>query len=282
MVLGCAFLTLNDTASKWETQLYPVGEVIFARSLLSLAVIVAAAALSARGWRALRVNSLGAQVMLAFFSVSATLQFMAGLRFLPLAESTALNLAAPLIVVAIAPYALRERISLSLWLTALCAFAGVLIIVEPGTAAFRWVALLPLGSAFASALRDLTTRRLHVSESSTSMLLVSTCFLALVAPAIPSGAWRWPAADDIAILTLAGAAVAAANYCLIRALQLADASYIAPLRYSTMLWAIPFGAIVWGDWPTANVLLGSVLLVGSGIYLFTLGSRPASHVERVR
>jgi drug/metabolite transporter (DMT)-like permease len=107
------------------------------------------------------------------------------------------------------------------------------------------------------------------------MLLVSTGLLVLVSPAIPSDPWLWPKPDDLAFLALAGASLACANYCLIRALQLADASFIAPFRYSTMLWAIPFGVLVWGDWPKANVLFGSVLLIGSGIYLFTLASRHA-------
>jgi drug/metabolite transporter (DMT)-like permease len=213
--------------------------------------------------------------MLALFSVSSTALFVAGLQVLPLADSTALNLASPLLVVAMAPYTLGERIGLRLWLTVLCAFAGVLVIVQPGTDAFRWAALLPLSSAFSSALRDLTTRRLQVSESSTSMLVVSSALLTLLSPALPSGSWAWPGAGDMAILALSGAALAGANYCLIRALQLADASFIAPLRYSTMLWAIPFGIIVWSDWPKANLLLGSLLLIGSGIYLFRTGGRSA-------
>jgi S-adenosylmethionine uptake transporter len=275
MVLGCALLTLNDTASKWETQLYPIGEVIFARSLLSFGFILAVACASPQGRRSLRVNNLRAQLMLALFSVSATALFVAGLHLLPLADSTALNLAGPLLVVAMAPYALGEQIGLKLWVAVLGAFAGVVIIVEPGTDAFRWAALLPLSSAFSSALRDLMTRRLHVSESSTSMLLVSSCLLTLVSPAIPSEPWQWLKADDVAVLAVAGAALACANYCLIRALQLADASFIAPLRYSTMLWAIPFGVIAWGEWPRANVLIGSLLLIGSGIFLFKAGSPPA-------
>jgi drug/metabolite transporter (DMT)-like permease len=276
MILGCAFLTLNDTASKWETQTYPVGEVIFARSLLSFGFLLAIACATSRGRRALRVHSLRAQLMLALFSVSATALFVEGLQFLPLAESTALNLAGPLLVVAMAPHALGERVGPKLWLAALCGFAGVSLIVQPGAAVFHWAALLPLASAFSSALRDLATRRLHISESSTSMLLVSTLLLIVISPAIPSEAWHWVEPGDIAMLALAGAALAAANYCLIRALQLADASFIAPLRYSTLLWAIPLGAIVWHEWPGANVLLGSTLLIASGTYLFRLANRPTA------
>ena len=266
MIAGAAFLTLNDGVMKWMTASYPIGEVIFIRSLFVL-IPVALLAWRAGGLGGLRVHNIRGQAVRTVLTLASMGFFVTGLRHLPLAEAIALTFVSPLFVTALAPPLLGERVGWRRWLAVLVGFAGVLIMIRPGGEALRWVVLLPLGAALTFGLANIVTRRLSATESSVSILAVSMFSVTLVSLATAPFGWREPAIGDVAFLALAGIFLGCAHFLMIEAFRLAEAAVAAPFHYSALIWALILDLTVWVNRPDPWVVGGAVIVIASGLYI---------------
>ena len=152
-------------------------------------------------------------------------------------------------------------------------FLGVLVIIRPASEAVRLVALFPLGGAVAGALRDIATRRMRDRETSLGTLTVTTLMMLLATSATAPFGWQPFGAADLGLFALAGLMFGGALYLLIVTYRLAEAGLVAPFRYSSMIWAVLLGFLIWGDLPDRWVLAGTFLLVASGLYVFYRESR---------
>ena len=266
MTAGCALLTVNDSIMKSLTAGYPTGETIFIRGLF-VAIPIALLVVRAGGLHTLRVTNFRGQLLRAALLAGSMFLFVTSLRFLPLADAVALTFAGPLILTAVAPWALGERVGWRRRCAVAVGFAGVLIMLAPGGEGLRWAAFLPLGTAFFEAARDIVTRRLVATESSLSLTACSLGFVTLCALATAGHGWRPMSVPDIGLLAIAGCCVSVAFVLMTEAFRLAEASLVAPFRYSSVLWAMLIGTIAFGDWPSPAMLAGACLVVGSGLYI---------------
>ncbi len=266
MTAGCALLTVNDSIMKSLTDGYPTGETIFVRGLF-VALPIALLVYRGGGLHTLRVTNLKGQLLRAALLVGSMFLFVTSLRFLPLADAIALTFAGPLILTAVAPWTLGEHVGWRRRCAVAVGFAGVLIMLVPGRDGWRWAALLPLGTAFFEAARDIVTRRLVATESSLSLTACSLGLVALCALATAGHGWRPMSAGDIGLLALAGCCVGVAFVLMTEAFRHAEATLVAPFRYSSVLWAMIVGLIAFGDRPSPTMLVGAGLVVGSGLYV---------------
>ena len=266
MTVGCVVITINDSVMKSLVGSYPPGEVIFVRGLFVL-IPVALIAYRSGGVHALRVTNLRGQLLRGVCFVCSMFLFITSLRFLPLADAIALTFAGPLILTAAAPWALGEQVGWRRRCAVAVGFAGVLIMLAPGQGGVRWAALLPLATACFEAVRDVVTRRLVVTESSISMTACSTVVVTLCALATFGYGWKPIDAGDAAMLAVAGCSMGAGLFLMTEAFRYAEATLVAPFRYSSVLWAMIIGAIAFGDRPEPAMLAGAGLVVGSGLYI---------------
>jgi drug/metabolite transporter (DMT)-like permease len=266
MIAGAVFLTLNDGVMKWMTASYPIGEVIFIRSLFAL-IPVALLAWRAGGLAALRVHNIWGQSVRTVLSIASMGFFITGLRLLPLAEAISLTFASPLFVTILAPPILGETVGWRRWLAVLVGFVGVLIMIRPDGEAMRWVVLLPLGAALTFGLANIITRRISVTESSVSILGVSMISVTVVSLATAPFGWRAPAMGDVAFLALAGILLGCAHFLMIEAFRLAEAAVAAPFHYSAVIWAMILDLVIWSNQPDPWVLGGAVIVIASGLYI---------------
>ena len=266
MTAGCVLITVNDAAMKLVSGVYPPGESIFVRGLFTC-IPIAALMYRAGGLHTLRVTNVRGQLLRALTLAASMFLFITGLRYLPLADAVALTFAGPLMLTAVAPWALGEQVGWRRRSAVAVGFAGVLIMLAPGQDGLRWAALLPLGAAFFEATRDIVTRRLVVTESSISMTAWSTGLVTLCALATAGYGWQPMRAADAGLLALAGCCMGAALFLMTEAFRHAEATLVAPFRYSSVLWAMVIGLIVFGDWPSPTMLAGAGLVVGSGLYI---------------
>ena len=265
--VGCALITVNDSIMKSLTGSYPIGESIFVRGLF---VFIPMALLAYRGGglHTLRVTNFVGQSLRGVVLAVSTFLLITSLRFLPLADAIALTFAGPLILTALAPWALGEQVGWRRRCAVAVGFAGVLIMLAPGEGGLRWAALLPLGTALCEAIRDILTRRLIVTETSISMTTWSTGFVTLCALVTAGdGGWEPMSARDAGLLAAAGCCVGAALFLITEAIRFAEVTLVAPFRYSSVLWAMIIGAVVFGEWPGPSMLAGAGLVVGSGLYI---------------
>jgi len=272
MIAGAALLSANDAASKYLTQSYPIGQVICLRHAATLLVIVPYIAWVS-GWRAARVVQWPGQVFRGLLFLGSAVFMVASLSVLPLSTVVAIVFASPIFVALLSLPLLNERVSAKRWLAVLIGFAGVLVIVRPGSAGFAWVLLLPVVCAFVNGLRDVVTRRLSRSETTISILLCSTVIVML--GGLASAPFGWIAVDANSALwfVVAGVCNAGAHFLLIEALRLGEAAAVAPFRYTTLLWATLFGFMLWHEVPSAWVAIGGLLIVVGGWYSVISESR---------
>lgn len=269
MLAGTAFLMVSDALSKHLAQSHAIGQVICLRQLASMLFIVPFA-WKVAGLAALRPRNIGLQILRGLVFVGSSGFIVWSLSVLPLATVTAITFAGPIFIALMSVPLLGERVSARLWCAILLGFAGVLVIIRPGTAAFDWTLLLPLGAALAAALRDTLARLLSRTDTSVSILFWSS--LILLAVTALSAPFGWSTVDGTAavLFLAAGAVNFAAHFLMIEAFRLARAALVAPFKYSALLWSALIGYLIWGDVPGGSLWLGAAILVASGLWIMRM------------
>lgn len=242
----------------------PVLWVSFIRYALHFACM-SAVLLPRRGRGLLATASLRAQVVRGLLMVATTLLFFSVLGIAPLAEATAMNFTAPLVVMALAPWLLRERHRLHRWLGVVVGFIGTLIVVRPGGALSATAVALGLATAICFAFFQIATRRVARDDALTSNYyggLVGTAALAVALPFAPplpeltTGQWL--------LLASTGATGFLGHWLQIAAYRAAPATLLAPFTYTQIVSAAALGWAVFGQWPDATTGLGIAVICGAG------------------
>lgn len=266
MVLGMAFLIGSDATSKLLVERHPIGQLICLRQLASLLFLVPYV-WYVGGLASLRPVNASGQVLRGLIFLASSLLIVLSLSLLPLPTVTAITFTGPIMIALMSAPMLRERVSGALWLATLFGFIGVLIILQPGTDAFSWALLAPVGAAFASSIRDMMARILARTDTSISILFWSS--LVLAAGSAFSAPFGWTAVDMTSglLVLLAGAVNFCAHFLLIESYRLARAAVVAPFKYTSLLWSALLGYLIWGDFPSGWIWIGSAVLVVSGLWI---------------
>ena len=266
MAIGIALITANDAATKYLVLTHPVGQVICLRQAATLLVFIPYLTLAGR-WGALRINSWRGQIERGLLFIAGSIFIVWGLGELPLATAVTMLFLSPILMVVLSGPLLGEQISVQRWIAVLGGFIGVLIVMRPGGEAFQWALLLPLIGAFINALRDVLTRKLSRTETSLAILFCSNIILmtggALTAP------FGWVAVNATAAFWFIAAGIfnGMAHFFIIEALRTGEASIVAPIRYTALLWAALLGFLVWGDVPGVWLWVGAAVIIGSSLYM---------------
>jgi drug/metabolite transporter (DMT)-like permease len=211
-----------------------------------------------------------------------TIGFITAIALTPLSSASAILQATPLVVTLGAALFLGEQVGWRRWSAILAGFAGVLLIIRPGLAAFEPLSLFAVLGVIGLALRDIATRT--VPRSISSMQLSTYAFATLVPAGFGMLAFT---GQSLRMLTpLEGLLMAAAlgfgvlaYYAIVAAMRMGDVAVITPFRYSRLVFALIFGVLFFGERPDAATLAGSALIVASGIYTFWREAR-LRHVQR--
>lgn len=282
MVLSVGLLTLNDATVKWLAQTLPPGEVMALRGMI--VVTLACSWVLARGRPAvLRVHVWRLQLARGAMMAASSYLYVTGLPLMPFADTVAVSYAGPIIATVLAAVLLREPVGWRRWSAVAVGFAGVVLMVRPSPGMLRLVAFFPLSAAVFGAARDVVTRRMGTGgESTVAILVVSTgvvTFAGLLS--LPWG-WVMPRGAQWLLLGCTGVLVALAHSLMIESLRLGEVGLVGPFKYSSLVWAILLGLLVWGDLPDVWTCSGAVLVVGSGLYIFRRELRLARARARVR
>lgn len=269
MITGSAIITLNDTAMKWlTTDGVPVGQVMFIRGAVAILLVY----LTMRrlfGRESLRVNSWKAQLARGFLFWLAAFIYNHALHHLPLATAISLSFVAPLFVTALAVPLLGERVGWRRWTAVLVGFAGMLIMMRPGGDIVLAFAMLPILAAFVGAVRDILTRKMSATETSASILMVTTVMVTLTSvPTAFAGDWIMPEPTHLAIMVAAACCMVLAHYLVIESLRLAEAGLVVPFKYTQLIWGAVIGFAIWGYVPDIWQWAGAAVVIGSGLFIF--------------
>jgi drug/metabolite transporter (DMT)-like permease len=279
MVLATVLFSVASAMTKWLVGLYPVGEVVFTRSLASF-VVCAAIMLPMTGFRVYATrrprDHLGRGVSQA---ISQTL-FALAFTLMPLAGAVSINFSAPLFAALVSILWLKERANLARWTALLIGFAGVLIVARPGASSFSLGALFALGNAVLYGSVTVAVRGMSKTESANTLMIWQLTTIAFLHSFLLLFGWRSPEPIDALMMFGSGFLNAIGQYFWTQSLHMAPATAVAPFYYLNLVWALGLGFLVWGDVPTASLLLGSAIVVASGFFLFWREARLQRSVAR--
>jgi len=266
MLLGTLLFSLNDVLGKWLVGTYSPAQILFIRSI---AVILILAPLMAREGlgTAVRLERPGLQVTRAVFSTVDVFCFYTAVIYLPLAEVMAFYLAAPIFVAAMSPFLLGERVGWRRWSAILAGFIGVLIALGPSAAGLNGAAGVALLGSLAFSLMLVATRSLGATGDKVLVFWQTVGALAAGLVMAPFN-WTPPSAPDYLLIALLGVVSMSGHLCVTRSLKLAPAATVVPYQYTLILWAIIFGYLVFGDVPTSAMLVGTVIIIAAGLFIF--------------
>ncbi|MCD1645688.1 DMT family transporter [Aurantimonas coralicida] len=266
MCVGVACLSMNDAFAKLLASDYSPLQILFLRNLIALpfAVLIA---LRMGGRGALHSRRPLAHLLRGVIWICAAFLFFSSLRYLGLAEATALVFVAPLFITAISALFFREPVGWRRWMAVLVGFSGVLIAVRPGAATFQPASLLPIATALFYALLMVSARWVDQRESVWTLMLYLTGAGTLLCAVLVPFVWAPVQAADLWLFAAVALFGTAGMTLITQAFRLAPAVVVAPLDYTALVWATVAGWLLWNELPDLPIFVGATIIVASGAFI---------------
>jgi len=269
IILMCASVvcfTISSTLVKGLGNGYPVSQIVFFRCLIAFLPIFIAIH-RAGGWHVIRTKRPGAHLFRVVVGGFALFIGFYALTLMPLADYFAFTYAAPLFATMLSIPILREHVGIRRWSAVIVGFIGVLIMLQPGVKTFAFAEMVAIAAAFTYALAIIAVRNLARTEHSASTVFYFTLAGLILASAVLPFEWRTPTLKEWALLLGIGLMSGIGQIVMTDAYRLAPPSVIAPFDYTSMVWALAFGYLLFGDFPAPIVLVGAAVVIASGVYI---------------
>ena len=258
--------SVQDALMKWLSADYGFWQIIFFARLLAAPLAVAMAWRSG-GLAQLITRRPLAQLTRAGLIVADMFMFTAAISMLPLADAITIGFAAPLFMTALSVPLLKERVGPRRWAAVIAGFIGVVVVLQPDGAGLGPASMLALGSAVAFALIIIMTRTLTVTESVPCLMFWNSGVVAIVTGLAMLTEWKTPSGAAIWMFALSAVIGAVAQALITEAFRLGEVSLLAPIQYTTLLWASLLGLAIFGDRPTPTLLAGAAIIIASALYI---------------
>jgi len=272
MVVATVLFAAASAASKWLVGVYPVGEVLFLRSLSSL-VACAAVMLPVTGLSVFATRRPRDHLARGLSQSISQLCLIVAFSLMPLAGAVAINFSSPLFAALVSIIWLREPAGYVRGSALLIGFLGVLIVTNPGANSLTLGALFALINAIMYGTVTVAVRGMTKTESANTLVIWQLGVLAFFHSFLLFFGWRWPTPLDAVMLFGTGFTNAVGQWFWTRALHLAPAAAVTPFYYLMLVWALAIGFVVWGDVPSISLLIGSAIVVATGLFLFLREAR---------
>ena len=274
MCTACALFPIMNGIVKLLAASYEPQQIVWFR-IVSHLVLVAAVFMPRMGLGLLRTRRIGTQFVSSVMMLLSTLFFFSAVKSIPVAEAISVTFVAPLAVVLLAWPLLGERITFFRLAAVVVGFAGVLIVIRPGSAVFQWASLLLLGSAICYAVYQILIRRLAGVDAPATSIFYSVLLGAIIMSIWLPFLWKMPTAwTDWALLCSLGVFGALGHYCVAKAMTYASANFVAPFNYTQMIGSVIVGYLMFAEVPDFYTWLGTAVVVGAGLMVGWQGRRP--------
>ena len=267
LVAAVSLFGVVDGISKMLAETQSLGQIMVARYALAVPVLLATS--PPASWsRLFQTTRPGLQILRAIAPLIIGGAMVLAVRYLPLADATAILFAGPFLVVALSASMLGERVRAASWIGVIVGFAAVLIVARPGFGELSQYTVFPLIAAVFYALFQLMTRRLGAAGEDPNTTLAWTLATGLVV-AVPFAILTWAPASPTALLLMValGLVFGASQALMARAFIHAPANVLTPFTYTQIIAATIFGVAVFGAVPDPWTLLGIAMIIGAGVYV---------------
>jgi drug/metabolite transporter (DMT)-like permease len=272
MVIATALFAAASAGSKWLVGVYPVGEVLFLRSFSSL-LACAVVMLPVTGLSVYATRRPLDHLARGFSQSISQLSLLVAFSLMPLAGAVAINFSSPLFAALVSILWLKEPAGYVRGAALIIGFIGVLIVTDPGANSLTLGALFALVNAVMYGTVTIAVRGMTKTESANTLVIWQLTVLAFFHSFLLFFGWQWPTPLDAAMLFGTGFTNAVGQWFWTKALHLAPAAAVTPFYYLMLVWSLVLGYFIWGDVPTFSLLLGSAIVVATGLFLFLREAR---------
>ena len=198
----------------------------------------------------------------------ANILFFYSISIISLAKALTLAFIAPLIVTALSPIFLKEKVGFRRWTAVIVGFIGSLIVIRPGIIEFNFASVAALCTGVLYGFYLIVTRKLSTSDSPLLTLLLTGLVGAVIMSLFAPTFWVWPTINQWSMMAAIGFFASLGHLFLILSLKFADASKLAPFSYFEIITNIIIGYYFFGDFPDVGTFIGLLIIVLSGVYIF--------------
>ncbi|MDF1630374.1 MAG: DMT family transporter [Alcanivoracaceae bacterium] len=239
--------------------------LVFFRNLLGLLILLPLL-ISRGGLGQLKTERIGLHLLRAITGVGAMFLFFYAITHATLAEAVLVKMTAPFFLPLIGLIWLGDKVRAQTWWAIFLGFLGVVVILRPGFGDFNPVLLVALASAALMGVAKVSIRRMADSEPPRRIVFWFAMFSSLIS-AVPMF-WQkvWPDQTQFAWLLAIGLVATVAQFCMTHAYQLASPGRIGVYNYSSVIWAVTLGWLFWGETLYLGFVIGTILIVGAGIW----------------
>ncbi|MEO1502141.1 MAG: DMT family transporter [Pseudomonadota bacterium] len=274
MIASMAAFTLNDALMKLMSGQVPLFQLIFMRGVITTCAIGVVVWRMGHFRARIEWQDQGWVVLRTLAEAVATYFFLTALFNMPIANVTAILQALPLTITLAAAVFLGEPVGWRRMTAIFIGLIGVLLIIRPGAADFNAYSLYAIAAVISVTVRDLATRKLSSSVPSVLVVFANALFITLVFGALSMASPWSPVTSQIFGLTIAAAVLMVAAYLFsIMVMRVGEISFVAPFRYTGLLWAMLLGLVIFDEWPDAVTLAGATTVVASGLFMLYRDAR---------
>lgn len=265
-VLSAGFFSLMFALIKLLGKSYPAGEILFCRSFFALIPLLPVIIRSG-GLRVLETKKPYQHLTRSLMGLCSAFFCIESLKLLPLGEATTIFYSAPLITTIMATPLLGEKISRTKVMAVISGFLGVLYMMQPQLSSNLTGAIMALASALGSGLVSIELRRMGATEKSITIVVYFMLACSLAGLATMPFQMVVPNWHDGAILLGIGVVGGIAQIAMTEAYHQAPASTVAPISYTSLIWALIFDFCLFAKAPNRGALIGALVIALSGIFV---------------
>ncbi len=258
---------LVDATAKWMTGGYDAWQIVLVSRFIPMSLACLLAYRETGNPLNFYTRFPKEQAIRAALSVPMVWCFFIGLKSMALAEAITIAFVAPLFIIMLSRPLLGERIGVRRWSAVVIGFAGVLVALRPGFGGSTTGQLLVLISAFCYALSMVLVRRFSGREPTHNIYFYGSIGSLVVSAALSVPVWAPPSPTDWGLLLLVGFWGAIGGYAVIRAYRLGEASMLAPIEYTALIWSMIFDLLLFQLTPVPAVLIGAAIIIGANLYV---------------
>ena len=277
LLIAMALFIGSDTVVKLAGATTPVTEIMAVRGLMAAVLmgVVVVATVDVNRWNLMLRPMVALRATIE--AVIATF-FLISLPHLALGDITVIMQVTPFVLTVLSAMVLREAVGWRRWAAVAVGFVGVVLVAQPSAQGVNIYVVSALIVAVLVAVRDIVTRRLDSSIPTAAVTFATTMSVCLLGFAgAPLESWTPLSNDTLLLLAASAVLVSGANIFIIRAFRGVDVSVVSPFRYAAVVWAVLFGFLVWGDVPDPLAVVGTLIIVASGLYAM---HRETRHLRR--
>src|SRR6056300_856451 len=204
----------------------------------------------------------------AIIGITAMSLFFISIRYVPLVEMQTISFSSVFFISILSVFFLGEKIGYRRIIAVIFGFIGVVIILNPGSAIFSNYSFLPLIASFFLSIAVIFLKKILLTNNNILSVWIFTALCTVISLFFYNDSCIWPENIDLIFMVASGILGFVAQICLTKSFQMADASLLAPLDFSSVIWSFIIGYIFFQEFISLNVLFGGMIIMISVSYIF--------------